>query len=870
MEKFAVDLDAVLDEFELNEAPSVAAPTVAEPTAAAETTPEPAETDQEPAEADPEPAEAEQEPVRFRPADDVSDSELETYLEELEGDDTGGNAAATYEEARLAAGRPAAVPAPSGGATPPRGQLVSLSDEDKNLGKVAPVWVPDEDAVACMECSLRFTVIRRRHHCRACGRLLCSACCSERICLDYMEFREGRVCSRCKRTIDRVQQESRVVSAGGASPSHHQMARPPNPNNPMEYCSTVPPTQQASHNAPPPTVMVPSGVLKRSENSGGRTPSREAKQVMFSDGIRPGGDLTEPARPSGQRGAGADPELRRPPHRRTARLGRGPDRSPAAILKDAKGCKDLAWKPESGKLPPIYQAGSAGSAVKQSTPEETIVSMIRAERDLPWSFLINKNLMVVVKMFKLDCCVGRTCWIFTSHGLSTVGQEEVVVILESLPDEAALPKDIFFFYHHLFAEAAKGHFVTELGNTLFSAPFLGSKDHGGFLYLRPTFQCLHNVPAPPQPFLVAVLIQKWEAPWAKVFPLRLLLRLGAEFRYYPCPLVSVRHRKPVFYEVGHTIINLLADFRNFAYVLPTVHGMHIHMEEQETSVLIPRNRFNQVLKAINNSNDHVLALGASFSREADSHLVCMQNEDGQYQTQAINIQNRPRQVTGASFVVFNGALKSAAGVTAKSSIVEDGLMFQISPDTMETLRGNLRQMQDFKIECGPVGQPPDEVINIKWVEDDRSHNLGVRSVIDDKPLDGIPSIRVHSGTDYVGDSKLIRWTEVYLIKVTESVARSSSEPPDFSRLAEEVARGTCVALTPHLPLLADSERTRIGLRATVDRDTVCYEAGSNGEALPPSCMSLLDSELVPVLHRYAAEVPDSPTCLELLFHVIDR
>ena len=58
--------------------------------------------------------------------------------------------------------------------------------------------------------------------------------------------------------------------------------------------------------------------------------------------------------------------------------------------------------------------------------------------------------------------------------------------------------------------------MTELGNTLFSAPFLGSKDHGGFLYLRPTFQCLHNVPAPPQPFLVAVLIQKWEAPWAKV------------------------------------------------------------------------------------------------------------------------------------------------------------------------------------------------------------------------------------------------------------------------------------------------------------------------------------------------------------------
>ena len=53
--------------------------------------------------------------------------------------------------------------------------------------------------------------------------------------------------------------------------------------------------------------------------------------------------------------------------------------------------------------------------------------------------------------------------------------------------------------------------------------------------------------------------------------------------------------------------------------------------------------FLQVMKVINNSNDHVMALGASFSPEADSHLVCIQNEEGSYQTQAINIQNKPRQ-----------------------------------------------------------------------------------------------------------------------------------------------------------------------------------------------------------------------------------
>ena len=39
-----------------------------------------------------------------------------------------------------------------------------------------------------------------------------------------------------------------------------------------------------------------------------------------------------------------------------------------------------------------------------------------------------------------------------------------------------------------------------------------------------------------------------------------------------------------------------------------------------------------------------MALGANFSLEADSHLVCMQSEQG-YKTQAINIQNQARKGT---------------------------------------------------------------------------------------------------------------------------------------------------------------------------------------------------------------------------------
>lgn len=37
--------------------------------------------------------------------------------------------------------------------------------------ETAPVWLPDEEAPSCMSCHTVFTVIRRRHHCRNCGKV---------------------------------------------------------------------------------------------------------------------------------------------------------------------------------------------------------------------------------------------------------------------------------------------------------------------------------------------------------------------------------------------------------------------------------------------------------------------------------------------------------------------------------------------------------------------------------------------------------------------------------------------------------------------------------------------------------------------------
>lgn len=57
-------------------------------------------------------------------------------------------------------------------------------------------------------------------------------------------------------------------------------------------------------------------------------------------------------------------------------------------------------------------------------------------------------------------------------------------------------------------------------------------------------------------------------------------------------------------------------------------------------------------------------------------------------------------------------------------------MVQIMPEKMEALKAALKNMQDFTIGCGKQGAPePDEIVNIKWVENDTQFNLGFVKII---------------------------------------------------------------------------------------------------------------------------------------------
>ena len=86
------------------------------------------------------------------------------------------------------------------------------------------------------------------------------------------------------------------------------------------------------------------------------------------------------------------------------------------------------------------------------------------------------------------------------------------------------------------------------------------------------------------------------------------------------------------------------------------------MEDKLTTVLIPQRSYPQIQKALQMSNTPVLALGGNFSPTADSHLVAVQRDEDEpsknpmnnsdYETQAINIQNKARK--GVFMIFFFG------------------------------------------------------------------------------------------------------------------------------------------------------------------------------------------------------------------------
>lgn len=80
--------------------------------------------------------------------------------------------------------------------------LKSNSLQSYKDSQLRSYWMPDNVSRQCYECGERFTTFRRRHHCRVCGQIFCSKCCSEEIPGKIMGcIGDLRVCTYCCKVV---------------------------------------------------------------------------------------------------------------------------------------------------------------------------------------------------------------------------------------------------------------------------------------------------------------------------------------------------------------------------------------------------------------------------------------------------------------------------------------------------------------------------------------------------------------------------------------------------------------------------------------------------------------------------------------------
>ncbi|KAM3588004.1 uncharacterized protein V6R79_018774 [Siganus canaliculatus] len=99
----------------------------------------------------------------------------------------------------------------------------NVEDPTEELGKRAPRWIRDNEVTVCMKCQEPFNALtRRRHHCRACGCVVCWKCSDNKVALEYDGNKLNKVCKACyyiltSRRGERVEGKKRRSLESGMS-----------------------------------------------------------------------------------------------------------------------------------------------------------------------------------------------------------------------------------------------------------------------------------------------------------------------------------------------------------------------------------------------------------------------------------------------------------------------------------------------------------------------------------------------------------------------------------------------------------------------------------------------------------------------------
>ncbi|NXX41129.1 ZFY16 protein, partial [Tricholaema leucomelas] len=557
-----------------------------------------------------------------------------------------------------------------------------------------PLWVPDSEAPNCMNCRVKFTFTKRRHHCRACGKVFCGGCCKRKCKLQYME-KEARVCTGC---YDYIKGKKGCFEQMHLTTTPFQVAVVSN------EVSSQPPLLQTKQSQQPQPILVLQTVHQLhwcslyplhvppylSCTAEPKIEHSTSDAVSTMPALKPEADdastnvNSEPVEEvnlvtrmaalhssfsshDAQQAIAGPVELAHRFTLDTVKTGECsaaeavstslssvpqaagitfPSPSRYRQLCGVENCVSRAVSlvpPDGDQLPPLLLVVSEkekGPLVEQQPSHQQVICLLAEGNPYPVTFILNANLLVNVKL--MTCC-SKKCWYFSTTGLHGLGQAEIIILLQRLPEEEIFPAEMLKLFIDIYKDAENGKLIKNMGYITFTGKFLGTEDLGGFLFVSPTYQKLDDQILPDKPYLCGILIHKVEIPSVKAFPSRLMSSLGAESGEYPMPLLSVRERKPVFTEIGCRILQTLTDFKNDGYTVDIIDSLFIHLENDRCCIKIPLRKYNEVMKVIDSSDEYVIIIGTNPSNEADSFLVCVQDEDGLYHSKTVSVTGCPRR-----------------------------------------------------------------------------------------------------------------------------------------------------------------------------------------------------------------------------------
>ena len=262
------------------------------------------------------------------------------------------------------------------------------------------------------------------------------------------------------------------------------------------------------------------------------------------------------------------------------------------------------------------------------------------------------------------------CWTFVSDGLLGQGQKELALTIARGPDEhpEGIADEVGNFLVDVHRMAGQGRRVDVGDLTLFGGP--GPAGARGFTYLAPD-----TMPGVDLPLLTlaAIPLIGAEAPLARNYgPARVMARLAAYYRYYPCPPWWERGR-PAFATFPGDNTSLLAKM-----VRVHVRGVSARMDGRDVRLSVHPDAREALQRTLAEAPaDTAFAILIPPDVEADGVFVWRPGSD---QLEAATPEGSRGERLSLAFVGFAVGVDHVGG-----RVMEDGAMLMFTTEAWEAL-----------------------------------------------------------------------------------------------------------------------------------------------------------------------------------------